>query len=256
MAISLASLRKGGDTKPPRILIHGPQGLGKSSFAADADSPVFILTEDGLGTLTPHAFPLAETYSDVMEALTSLATEAHDYHTVVIDSLDWLEPLIMAEVCKQHGVKNHEDIPYGKAHIYAQDLWRDYLSALNYLRDEKHMTIIQIAHSEIKRFQNPLTDPYDRYEIKLHKTASAKLQEHSDIVAFVNYRIGITKTDAGFNKKITRAVGSGDRFLFTEERPAYLAKNRYSLPPEIPFTRDGATWGVIAEHVPYFKQES
>lgn len=256
MAINLASLKRGGESKPPRILLHGPQGLGKTTFGAEADNPVFIITEDGLGTLSPAAFPKANSYSDVMEALTSLATEEHDFRTVVIDSLDWFEPLVWAQVAKNEGVPNVESIGYGKGYVLASDLWRDYLDALNYLRDFKAMTVIQIAHSEIRRFQNPLTDPYDRYEIKLHKIAAAKMLEHSDIVLFANYRIGVTKTDAGFNKKVTRAVGSGDRFLYTEERPPFIAKNRYGLPPEIPFLRDGTPWGIIAEHVPFYAQGS
>lgn len=51
MAISLASLRTTSVLTPPRILIHGVAGVGKSTFAADADRPVFLMTEDGLGKL-------------------------------------------------------------------------------------------------------------------------------------------------------------------------------------------------------------
>jgi len=57
MAISLASLRTTSVLTPPRILIHGVAGVGKSTFAADADRPVFIMTEDGLGKLQVPHFP-------------------------------------------------------------------------------------------------------------------------------------------------------------------------------------------------------
>jgi len=252
MAISLASLNRGIDRKPPRIIIMGVQGIGKSTFGADAEKPVFVLTEDGKGKIETESFPLAKTLDDVMESLGVLAQEEHAFKTVVVDSLDWLEPLIWAKVAADQKVKNLEDIGYGKGYVFAMDYWREYLDALNWLRDNKGMTIIQTAHSEIKKYQNPETDPYDRYEIKLHKSAAGKVLEHADIVLFANYRTGITKQEMGFKKVRTRAVGSGERVLYTEERPTHLAKNRYGLPFEIPFTRDGTTWATIAENVPFY----
>ena len=48
MAISLASLRQATSLTPPRMLIHGVAGVGKSTFAANADDPVVIGTEDGI----------------------------------------------------------------------------------------------------------------------------------------------------------------------------------------------------------------
>ena len=96
------------------------------------------------------------------------------------------------------------------------------------------MAVIQIAHTDIKRFDSPEHEPYDRYVIKLQARASALLQEHSDVVLFANYRISVSKSDVGFNKKVSRALGSGARVMHTEERPAFLAKNRYGLPETLP----------------------
>ena len=109
------------------------------------------------------------------------------------------------------------------------------------------MTVIQIAHTDIKRFDSPEHEPYDRYVIKLHARAAALLQEHSDVVLFANYRISTVKSDIGFNKKVTRALGSGERVLYTAERPAFLAKNRYSLPDSLPLS-----WAAFAEAMPHF----
>ena len=103
MAISLASLCTISVLQPPRILIHGVAGVGKSTFAADAAAPVFIMTEDGLGKLQVPHFPLATSYGDVAQALDALLEEDHGYGTVVVDSVDWLEPLIWAEACKRNG---------------------------------------------------------------------------------------------------------------------------------------------------------
>lgn len=82
------------------------------------------------------------------------------------------------------------------------EFWRQYLDGLNALRDERGMTVVQIAHTDIKRFDSPEHDPYDRYVIKLHTRAAALLQEHADIVLFANYRISTVKADVGFNKKL------------------------------------------------------
>ena len=251
MAISLASLKRSSALSSPRILVHGVAGVGKSTFASAAPNPVFILTEDGLGTLDIPHFPLARSFDEVMEALAALYTEDNDFRTVVIDSIDWLEPLIWARACKDNGWKSIEDPGYGKGYVAALDLWRQYIDGLNALRDEKGLTIIQIAHTEIKRFDSPEHDPYDRYIIKLHARAAALLQEHSDAVLFANYRISTVKSDVGFNKKVTRALGSGERVLYSAERPAFLAKNRYGLPDVLPLS-----WDAFASAMPQFQAQA
>ena len=244
MAISLASLKSGTMLTPPRILIYGVSGVGKTTLAASAPSPVFLLTEDGVGTLDITAFPLACSFQGVMEALDALVDEPHDFQTLVVDSLDWLEPLIWKKVAADDGKASIEDFGYGKGYVAALDQWRAYLEKLNRLRAEKGMAIVQIAHSVIKRFDSPEAEPYDRYEIKLHAKAAALVQEHSDCVLFANYRVSTTKADVGFNKKVNRAVGSGERVLYTAERPAFLAKNRYGFPSSMEMS-----WAAIEGHL-------
>lgn len=243
--------------KPPRILIYGPQKIGKSTFGSMADRPVFIQAEDGLDAIGADAFPLAKSYAEIMKNIEQLATEEHDYKTLVVDSVDWIEPLIWAQVCAEHNVKSIEEVlkGYGKGYVQALSVWREYVDALNYLRDNKNMTIVQIAHAQIKRFENPETDAYDRCEVKLHKGAGSLLMEHSDIILFANYQVGIKKEDKPMQKDgRKRAIGTGDRVLYSEERPAFMAGNRYGLPAEIPFDREGQYWGVIASHVPFFNK--
>ena len=248
MALSLASLNRLSAPKPPRIVIYGPHGVGKNTFATCAPKPVLINIEDGQPSDMPiDSFPVAKSFNDVMDAFGALYSEEHDFETVVIDSLDWLEPLVWAETIRRNNESNPsktwtsiEDAGYGKGYIATLDVWRDYLDAINALRNDKGMVIIQTAHAEVKRFDSPETEPYDRYQIKLHKMASALVQEHADMVLFANFKASVTKSDVGM-KKVARGVGSGMRVIYTEERPAFLAKNRHQLPPELPLSWDALT---------------
>jgi len=249
--------------KPPRILVYGPQKSGKSTFGSLADRPVFVQIEDGLDGISVDAFTKATSFEEVMKNLQSLAEEEHNFGTVVIDSLDWLEPLVWKETMnrvpyteKGKRVENIEDYGYGKGFSHAMEVWKDYIDALDYLRSEKNMTVIQIAHAQIRKFENPETDIYDRYEIKLQKSAGAKMMEHSDVILFLNYYVGVKKEDKAMSKEgRKRAVGTGERVLYTEERPAFMAGNRYSLPAEIPFDKEGNYWNVIAQHIPFFNAQ-
>lgn len=245
MAISLASLRTTTSLQPPRVLVHGVAGIGKTTFAAGAEDAVVVMTEDGLGKLQVPHFPLATSYAQVAEALDALLNEEHPYRTVVVDSVDWLEPLIWAETARRNGWSSIETPGYGKGYAEALNVWREYIDRLNALRDRKGMAVVQIAHTDIKRFDSPEHEPYDRYVIKLQTRASALLQEHSDVVLFANYRISVAKADVGFNKKVARALGSGERIMHTAERPAFLAKNRYGLPDTLPLD-----WKAFVEAMP------
>ena len=236
MAISLQSLLRSGTAYPPRLLVYGVAGVGKTKLAANAPNPIFLQTEDGLGMIQAATFGLMRSYADIQDALDVLFTQPHDFQTVVLDSLDWLEPLIWAEACLRNGWASIEAPGFGKGYGEALNVWREYLDKLNALRDQKGMAVIQIAHTDIKRFDSPEHEPYDRYVIKLQTRASALLQEHSDVVLFANYQISVAKSDVGFNKKVTRALGSGARVMHTEERPAFLAKNRYGLPDTLPLS--------------------
>ena len=230
MAINLKSLRKGSIVRPPRIILYGTHGVGKSSFAAQADKPVFIQTEEGLDALDVTAFPLARSYDEVMEAIGSLYSEDHDFGTVVLDSADWMEQLIFKQVAVNHKINNIEDMGYGKGYTFAVDLWRNVMEGFDLLRNEKNMQIIFLAHTQIKRYDDPLVDSYDRYMLDLHKGGAAIISEWCDLLMFANYRVNTVKSDVGFNQKKTRAVGAGERVLHTQERPGWVAKSRWALP--------------------------
>lgn len=231
MAFNLESIKKGKSIHAPRIFLYSTHGIGKSTFAANAPNPIFICTEDGLGSIDTSSFPLAKSSADVMEAIKTLYTEQHDYQTVVLDSADWLENILQKEIETRYEAK---DLAYGKGALILADRWREVLEGLNALRNDRNMMVIIIGHCEIKRFDSPEVEPYDRYQPKLQARASALVQEWADAVLFANYKTLVKKDDVGFNKQVSRGITTGERLLYTQETPAYLAKNRYSLPASLP----------------------
>lgn len=237
MAFDLRSIKRGVEMAPPRIVLFGPHGVGKTTFAAHAPAPILLQTEEGAGLLDVPRFPeVAKSYSTVVEYLMALATQDHQFQTVALDSLDWLEPLVWHEACTRNNWANIESPGFGKGYAAADEVWREFLDAINYLRSSKGMQVILIAHTEIKAYNDPAADPYDRYSIKLQKRASGLVQEWADAVLFANFKTYTSEKDVGFNKKVSKGVGTGERVLYTEERPAFYAKNRYGLSPEISFS--------------------
>ncbi len=252
MTFDLNSIIDANQTwNPQKILVNSVQGLGKSTFGSTFEKVIMARTEDGAGALPVPTFPnLIKTFADMEAAITTLHGE-HPYKTFTLDSLDWLEPIVWAKLIEQmpysekgKEVQNIEDYGYGKGFGMALDWWRYLMGGFDSLRLNKGMTIVLIAHTEVKRYDSPETDPYDRYQIKLHKGASALWQEWADMVLFCNYKTRIQKADVGFNKEVKRGEGSGERVIYTEERPAYLAKNRWGLPPEIYIGQD-KTWSAF-----------
>jgi hypothetical protein len=230
MAFDLKSIKRNTSISAPRIMVYGVEGIGKSTFASTAPNPIFITTEDGLGSLQVDHFPLATSTEEVLDAIATLYKEKHEFQTVVIDSLDWLEAIIQREIETRYEAK---ELAYGKGTIIAAEKWREILDGLNGLRNDKSMVVILLAHCMIKRFDSPEVEPYDRYQPKLQERSNAVIREWCDAVLFANYKTIVKKDDVGFNKTTNRGISTGERLLFTSERPAYMAKNRYNLPESI-----------------------
>lgn len=241
----LQQVHTGKRPAPRRIMTYGVHGIGKSTFGAMADRTIFLPLEDGLGEIDCASLPLMDSYDQVLAALGELYTEPHDYRTVVVDSLDWLEQLIWAEVCRKRSVETIEDIGYAKGYTFALTQWREVLAGLDALRNERAMTVILLAHCKIETFANPETESYDRYVPRLHKHASALIQEWCDEVLFATYKIFTKQHDEGFNRTRAQGIGTGERVLRTTERPAHVAKNRLNLPDELPLD-----YSVYASYLP------
>lgn len=247
MSFSLDTIVHGITPKPPKGIIFGPHGIGKTTFGAGFPNPILLMTEDGVGSLSVPRFPrVATTFHELMEAIGALYQGEHNRQTLILDSFDWTEPLVWAETARRHNKASIEEFDYGKGYIFADEVWGELLDGLDALQRDRGMSILCTAHASVSRFQSPMVEPYDRYVIKLHKRASALVQEWADWVGFAHWQTSTTSTDLGFKKTATRGVSTGTRLLALEERPAWEAKNRFQLPPIIPL--DSALFlGLLSE---------
>jgi hypothetical protein len=225
----LKSISKTRRVRAPKIVIVGQGKIGKTTFAAMAPKAIGILTEDGADAVDANAFPLATSLADVYSAMDTLINQDHEFQTLFIDSLDWLEPLVQDHVCKANNWKNIEQPGFGKGYVAAAEEWRNLLSGLEVLRADKGMGIILIAHDKIKRIEDPLTEGFDSHVLKLHDRAASLVQEWADVIGYAGYRIFTSKTDAGFGNKETKATTTGERILHVEPHPAHCGGNRFGL---------------------------
>jgi hypothetical protein len=223
-------IQRGQRQQPPRIIIYGPGGVGKTTWAAGAPGAVILPTEDGSDSLDVARLPKATSYHDVMQSLNALHDQPHEFRTLVVDSLDHMEPLIWRATCEIGGKRSIEDFGYGRGYVEALGIWRQFFALCDDLRSDRGMALIYVAHHEIKSYQDPSSEPYDRYQIKMHKTAAALAIESVDAVLFATYRVHAVEGSTGR----VRGMGSGERILLTEERPSHIAKNRWNLPYELP----------------------
>lgn len=232
VAYDMSSIQRGKSFKPPRLVVYGAHGIGKSTFGADAPSPIFLPTEDGLGTIDTASFPLITSSKELYSALDVLMNEEHDFQTAVLDSADWLEDIFKREIKAENDPK---DLAYGKDTVLLTERWKDFLEALTVLRNTRHMSVILLAHEVLRRYDSPETEPYDRLGPALEKKSAAKVMEWADAVLHAGYKTVIKKDDLGNNKAHNRGVIIGERTAQTTETPAVMAKNRYGMKHVIEF---------------------
>jgi len=221
--------------RPRKVLIYGTSGVGKTTWASKWPKPVMIRTEDGANGLDCDAFDLATDITQFTEHLGQLETEQHEYETLIIDSLDWLERIFWAHVCKEGGKETIKDFGYGDGYVAAAALWSRLTNRLSGLID-KGMNIVLIAHASKETVQDPEHGAYDRFAPKLDKRANGIITEWCDEVLYATFPM-VTKTDpTDKSKKNARqlAVGIDGRVIYTTYKPHRFAKNRLGLPEEMP----------------------
>lgn len=224
--MSLPTITTTTERKPPRIVVHGMPGVGKTTLAAAAPAPIFLRTEDGQEGMGVQAFDLLTSWPQMVEQLSALIKEEHNFRTVVVDALDGVERLILAHVCAQEGAASIEKIPYGKGYVMALDQWQRLFAALQMLREKRGMAAVLICHSIVKRHASPDLAEFDRYQMRLHDKAQGLVFEWADLVGFARTETLVKETDSGR----AQGVGTGRRLLCcNNDAPAYVGKNRYGV---------------------------
>lgn len=218
-----------------KVVIYGPEGIGKSTFASQFPGAVFLDTEGSTVHMDVARFDPPAAWKDVLATVDWAIQNADKIGTFVIDTMDWAEALAIRAVCAAKHVDGIEDIPYGKGYVFVKDLIRELLERLDRLRD-KGVHIVLTAHAIVRKFEQPdELGSYDRYSLKLNeKNVAPLVKEWADMLLFANYRTDVVTTQDGKKK----ATGGKKRVMYASHAAAWDAKNRFGLPDEMPFSYD------------------
>jgi len=254
----LSQVQSGIKRNPFLVVGYGVDGVGKSTIGSEAPDPIFIGPERGSENLDVTRLSPSN-WTDLLNAVDELGVEQHSYKTLVLDTLDWIEPLIHAHICQEYSVSSIELAAggYGKGYTEAVNQWRRLQEKLTYLRDAKQMNILALAHSQVSEFNDPATEqPYNRYELKLHRSKNgntdcrALWREYVDAVVFCNF-VTFTKGEGS----ASRAVSENERRMYTERHATYDAKNRFGMDAELPMVK-GEMWSTLMGQVDRFYNSS
>jgi hypothetical protein len=227
-------ITRGRKARAQKVVIYGPEGIGKSTFAAQFPEPVFIDTEGSTDNMDVARLDKPTSWAMLKNEIAFIKANSDACKTLVIDTIDWAEQLAVSYVCSQHQKNGIEDFGWGKGYTYVQEEIGRLLNSLSELVDIG-INVVLTAHAQIKKFEQPdEMGAYDRYELKLGQKTSSKtaplVKEWADMVLFANYKTLVMTTDDGKKK-----AQGGERVIYTNHRPAWDAKNRHGLPDQLPF---------------------
>lgn len=217
-----------------KAVIYGPEGIGKSTLAAQFPQPLFIDTEGGTKELDIARLPAPTSWAMLNQEV-DFIKQNRPCATLIIDTIDWAEALCIENICAKHGKNGIEDFGYGNGYVYEKEEFGRFLNRLSDLV-ECGINVVLTAHAILRKFEQPdELGSYDRWELKLGKKTTNLIaplvKEWADIVLFANYKTLAVAVDKDGKKH--KAQG-GRRVMYTAHHPCWDAKNRYGLPEEIP----------------------
>lgn len=219
-----------------KIVVYGPEGIGKSTFASKFPDPVFIDTEGSTGAMDVARLDKPTSWNFLLEEIDYIKNTPGICKTLVIDTIDWAEMLCIEHICNKHQKNGIEDFGYGNGYVYTKEEFGRFLNRLSDVV-EKRINVVLTAHAQIRKFEQPdEMGAYDRWELKLGKKTQSQtsplVKEWADMLLFANYKTYSIAVDEKGKKH--KAQG-GSRVMYTAHHPCWDAKNRYGLPEEIPF---------------------
>lgn len=226
---------KGKVQSAKKLVVYGPEGIGKSTFASKFPSPLFIDTEGSTKELDVARTPRPTSWPMLLEQVDYVKTHPGICKTLIIDTADWAEHLCIDNICAKKKVTGIEDFGYGKGYVYLEE---DFGRLLNKLEDlvASGVHVVFTAHSQMRKFEQPdELGAYDRWELKLEKKTSPLLKEWADIILFANYSTQVINVDDQGAVKGKNKVQGGKRVMYTLHHPCWDAKNRNGLDEKLPF---------------------
>lgn len=235
-------ITRGSVPRPQKVVVYGPEGIGKTLLAAQFPDPLFIDTEGGTDGYDVARTQAPQSWTALKDIVRAVAAE-RPCGTLVLDTADWAERLLCAELCAKNKWASMEALNYGKCWQYALEEFGRLLDLLTDVRDAG-VNVVVTAHAMVSKFDQPdEAASYDRWTMKMYKKDAGLLKEWADALLFVNYKTVVEMVGEGFSAK-GKARGA-KRTIFTTHHAAWDAKNRWGLPDEVPLGYE-----AIAPHVP------
>lgn len=228
-------ITRGVRPRPRNVLLYGEHKTGKTTLASTWPNPILVDVEGGSDDIDIARGSRVTSYMEFVNQVSWLITNDHGFHTVIFDSIDWLEKLIWADICKKKGVKSIADIDYGKGFDAAAAECEPFINAIRLL-NKKGMATVQIGHAKKEKHSPPGQPSYDRWEPDLHKNFRGPIVEFVDEIFFLKKEVITITEDKGFGQSRGIAAGTERRILVCSDTGSVMAGNRIGMPKEIPAT--------------------
>ena len=209
-----------------RVVAYGPEGIGKSTFAAQMPGAIFIDVEGGTNQLPVARLPKPTSWTMLTDEIRAVRDgQVPECTTLVIDTADAAEVLCIRHICAKFSKDGLEDFGYGKGYTYAEEEFGRLLDLLTEVT-ERGRNVVLLSHAIMRKFERPdETGAYDRFELKLSKKVAPKVKEWCDMLLFLDYKTFVS-TDSNGKAK----ASGGERVIRTSHNPCWDAKNRLGLP--------------------------
>ncbi len=218
-----------------KVVVYGPEGIGKSTFASQFPEPLFIDTEGSTKDMDIARTEPPSSWAMLLDQVRYVKSDPDIYLTLVIDTADWAEMLCVETVCGKAHKSGIEDFNYGKGYVYLAEEFGRLLNLLTEVVD-RGINVVITAHAKMRKFEQPdEMGAYDRWELKLQKQTAPILKEWADMVLFANYKTIVVNVDGQGAQNGKNKAQGGRRVMYTSHHPCWDAKNRYGLPEEVPF---------------------
>lgn len=241
----------------PRITIYGKQGIGKSTLASQFPEPLFLLTEKN-AVVGSKKLGIYSSYEQIWYDINELLeTEDLPYKTIIIDSVSNLDELVKTRTLDKSPLigadkRKPETLAeawggYGAGFERCASLHRVLKSKLDQFQ-EKGITVIYIAHREIRTYKSPDEEDYNIWSISMNGDKSRAVYiDDVDAVFYCHNKSYVTTTES--KRNIIKSTGNHIISAYSNE--AYVSKNRFNIKEDIQMSFE-----AIAKRIEFYREYS